>query len=68
MPSKVDNLNNHKKLIKDLLNIINEKREEIYILESSIKTYEKELNFWVYDIDIIKVNVELRVLIISKLE
>ena len=62
-------MNNHKKLIKEILNVINEKRDEIYLLQSSINTYEKEFKFWIYDFDTIKINVELRVpIIIFKIE
>ena len=54
------NLNEHKNLIYDLLNIINEKRDEIYLLQSNNQILEKELNFWIYDYDYIKHDNELR--------
>jgi hypothetical protein len=47
-------LNQHKKLIQDLLNIINEKRQEIYIQKSSNEIMDKELNFWIYDWNFVK--------------
>jgi hypothetical protein len=55
-----ENLQDHKKLIQDLLGIINEKREEIYLLKSKSEIFEKELNFWVYDFDTIKLNKQIR--------
>ena len=48
-----------------MLNIVNDKRNEIYLLQSTIETSERELKFWIYDFDYMKLNVELRVFIIS---
>lgn len=55
-----ENLNNHKKLIKDLLHINNEKREELYLKNSEIEILKKELNFFVYDFEKIKLNTYIR--------
>ena len=57
------NLQDHKKLIQDLLQVINEKRKELYLLNSNNEILEKELKFWVFDIDSIKLSSELRVTI-----
>ena len=46
----------HKDLINDLLQVINGKREQMYLLESRIEILEKEHNLWVYDIENIKLN------------
>ena len=56
-----ENLDNHKGLIHDLLNLNSEKREEIYLIEAQKEILEKELKFWVYDFDKIKLSTELRV-------
>ena len=50
-----ENLAKHKELINNLLSVINEKREEHYLLQSKIDISEKELRTWVYDIDKIKI-------------
>jgi hypothetical protein len=57
-----ENLQTHKKLIQDLLCVINEKREEIYLMQSQVEIFEREINFWVYDFDSIKINPDIRVL------
>ena len=56
-----NNLDDHKKLIRDLLKINNEKREEIYLLMSNKEILEKELKLWIYDFDCIKLSTTLRV-------
>lgn len=58
-PTK-ENLHDHKMLINDLLQIINEKRDRVYLLESDKRTLEKELNFWITDYDKIKYQSKLR--------
>lgn len=55
-----DNLDEHKKLIKDLLAVINEKQEEIYLLKSNNESLENELKLWVYDFDKLKLNNNVR--------
>lgn len=55
-----ENLGNHKKLIHELLNVINEKRDQIYLLMSEKEILDKELNFWVYDFDKIKLCSQIR--------
>jgi len=56
-----ENLNNHKSLIKNLLNAINEKRNKIYHLEDDLKLLQKETYFFVYEFDKIKVDYSIRV-------
>ncbi len=56
-----ENLLQHKKLIQDLLGIIKEKREEIYLLKSNIEIIEKEMKFWIYDFESIKLSKEIKV-------
>lgn len=55
-----ENLKNHKLLIHSLVNIINTKREEIFIMNSKVEIMEKELNFWIYGFEKIKANKRLR--------
>jgi hypothetical protein len=55
-----ENLMAHKKLIQDLLYVINEKRDHIYLLQSDIETLTKEINFWVYDFDKLKLDNVIR--------
>ena len=54
------NLQDHKKLIQDLLYIINEKRDQIYLLTSENEILNKELNFWIYDFEKLKLDVKTR--------
>jgi hypothetical protein len=55
-----ENLQDHKLLINDLLLIINEKRDQIYLIDSDKMTLQRELNFWIYDYDKIKLDNKLR--------
>lgn len=55
------NLQQHKRLIQELLSVINEKREEIYLMQSQIDIFDKEIKFWVHDFDTIKLNPDIRV-------
>lgn len=55
-----ENLDDHKSLIRDLLQLVNEKREQIYLLQSTSEILEKEIKFWVYDYDMIKLNPKIR--------
>jgi hypothetical protein len=57
-----ENLIQHKKLIQDLLGIIKEKREEIYLLKSNVEIIEKEMKFWIYDFESIKLSKEIKVI------
>ena len=52
----INNLNNHKRIIKKLLSQITSLKETIYILKSDINQRDKELNQWVYNWDIIKLD------------
>ena len=56
----MQNLMAHKKLIQDLLNIVNEKRDTIYLLQSENEILSKELNFWVYDFEKLKLDNTIR--------
>jgi hypothetical protein len=55
-----ENLQLHKNMIHDLLKIINEKRDEIYLKQSKIEILEKEMNFWLHDFEFIKLDQTLR--------
>jgi len=59
-----ENLSNHKKLIKELLTSINSKKKETYLLESEIEILKKELNFWLYDFEHLKLDNNVRVSLI----
>lgn len=54
------NLQDHKLLIQDLLNVVNEKRDQIYLLTAEKENLERELKFWVYNIDKLKTNKRMR--------
>ena len=54
------NLENHKKLVYELLNYINQKKEQNYLLTSENEIMSKELNFWVYDFDKLKLDNTIR--------
>ena len=56
-----ENLQLHKKLIQDLLSLINEKREELYLKQSELEILDKDIKFWIYDYDNLKINAEIRV-------
>ena len=55
-----ENLENHKKIIQELLQKIEDKGEKNYILQSEKEILEKELNFWVYDFENLKLNTNIR--------
>ncbi len=54
------NLQDHKILIQDLLNVVNEKRDQIYLLTTEKENLDKELKFWVYNIDLLKTNKKIK--------
>jgi len=56
----VENLQRHKNLIKELLNVVNEKRDQIYLLTSENEILNKELNFWVFDFEKLKLDNGIR--------
>ena len=62
---KVDkaNLNHHKKLIGDLLHIIQEKNKKIYSLATENELLNKDIRFWVHGYDQLKVDKIIRVII-----
>ncbi len=51
-----ENLDNHKKLINELLLVNNEKRDKIYLLKKDISVLTSELRLWVYDYENVKLN------------
>lgn len=55
-----NNLKKHKELIQELIAIIQEKRDEIYLQNSEINTLKKELNFWLFDFENLKINKDIR--------
>lgn len=55
-----ENLSNHKRLIQDLLQIINEKREEIYLLKADIEIMTRELNIFLIEFDQLKLDNDCR--------
>lgn len=55
-----ENLQDHKNLIHELLNVVNEKRDQIYLLNSEKEILIKELNFWVFDFERIKIHPTIR--------
>lgn len=55
-----ENLEDHKNLIHDLLNCMNERRDTIYLLNSKIEILENELKFWIYDWDNLKLDPKFR--------
>jgi len=56
----IENLNDHKSLIKDLLHIVNEKRDEIYLINSERDILKREINFWIYDFENLKLDKRIR--------
>lgn len=52
----VENLDDHKSLIQDLLKVVNEKREEIYLIRSRNEILNNELEFWLYNFEELKLN------------
>jgi len=59
----VENLNNHKELVENLLFVNNQKTDEIYLLTSEIEILSKELRYWIHDYDHIKHSKDLKVII-----
>ena len=55
-----ENLKNHKEIINQLLNEIYSKKNQIYLLNSKTEILDKELNFWMYGIDKIKIDEKIR--------
>jgi hypothetical protein len=51
-----ENLENHKKLINELLLVNNEKRDKIYLLKKDISVLTNELQLWIYDYENVKLN------------
>ena len=58
-PTK-ENIQDHKLIINELLQIINDKKDQIYLIESEYRIIHRELNFWVTDFDKIKNEAPLR--------
>ena len=56
----VENLNDHKILINNLISLLNEKRDYTYILKSDVEIMNKELNVFVYGFDKLKLDTKIR--------
>lgn len=54
------NLNDHKELIYNLIHLLNEKRDNTYLLKSDIDILNKELNYFVFGFDKIKLDPKIR--------
>ncbi len=54
------NLQNHKKIIYNFIDLLNEKRDEIYLNKSQIDIYKRELNLFVHGFDLIKIDKDIR--------
>jgi len=55
-----ENLNNHKTLIYNMIDLLNEKRDNNYLLMTDIEIKNKELNYFVYGFDKIKLDENIR--------
>lgn len=55
-----ENLNEHKNLIYNLISLLNEKRDYTYLLKTDIQIMQKELNFFIYGFDKIKLDDKIR--------
>jgi len=55
-----ENLNDHKILIYNLINLLNEKRDQAYLFKTDIDIMNKELNFFVYGFDQLKLDTKIR--------
>jgi hypothetical protein len=54
------NLNNHKTIIYNFIDLLNEKREDIYLHKSNMEIMTRELNLFVHGFDIIKLDKNIR--------
>lgn len=54
------NLQDHKLLIKNLIHLINTKRNEVYLSRSNIDTMQKELLLFVHGFDLLKLDKNIR--------
>ena len=59
----LENLNNHKQLIENVLFLVKEKTEEVYLLTSEIEILNKELQYWIFDYKNVRHSKELRVIL-----
>ena len=55
-----ENLNDHKTLIYNLIGLLNEKRDNTYILKTEIEIMNKELNFFIHGFEKIKLDAKIR--------
>lgn len=55
-----ENLNDHKTLIYNLIHLLNEKRDQMYLFKTDIEIMNKELNNFVYGFDKIKLDTKIR--------
>jgi len=54
------NLQKHKSIIYNFIELINEKRDEIYLSKSEIDISKRELNLFVHGFDLIKLDKDIR--------
>ena len=55
-----ENLINHKEIIKELINLINQKRGEVFLMKTEVEIMEKEMTFWICDFATLKTNEKIR--------
>lgn len=55
-----ENLNDHKTIIYNLIDLLKEKRDEIYLHRSEIDIMKKELNLFVHGFDMLKLDNSIR--------
>ncbi len=55
-----ENLNDHKTLIYNMISLLDEKRNQIYLYKTDIDIMNKELNYFVYGFDKIKLDSKIR--------
>ncbi len=54
------NLNNHKTIIYNFIDLLNEKREDIYLHRSNMEIMTRELNLFVHGFELIKLDKNIR--------
>ena len=54
------NLNNHKTIIYNFIDLLKEKRDDIYLRKADVEIMTKELNLFVHGFDILKLDKNIR--------
>ena len=54
------NLNNHKTLIHNFIDLLKEKRDDIYLRKADVEIMTKELNLFVHGFDMLKLDKNIR--------